>query len=270
MSPAAATPPSELRLFTRAQLAPAASTLTRTRVTVVFEDATLSTAEEAHWADLIDKGIADIEQYLGVSMGSQPLLYIVTGRVGLTSRYVPGPRPHVDLSLDRVRKGAAPYLHEAVHHLIALQRRVPISSTGHLWLIEGLPSYVEDAVAEVRGGQPGRVFNVSGNAGVDRDAATYLKTPIGGELSAFIGRTGSPDLTDREARAKPFYVMAQSFTKYIIERVSLARFTQDLLPVMLNAPRFEQSVKEVSGQTLEQLRSRWLADLEQKGKSLKE
>jgi hypothetical protein len=92
-------------------------------------------ADQARWADLISKGIGDIESFLKASFGSTKLEYYVSSRIRDTSFSIPGydGPPRVFLASDRVVRGAAPYIHEAVHHLVfrlRLTKRPPNHISG--------------------------------------------------------------------------------------------------------------------------------------------
>jgi hypothetical protein len=231
---------------------------------VVWFDAKISPAEQQRWGDLISKGVEDIETFLGLAFGSARLEYFVADGFGSTSLYSPGPTPHVLLPVDRVQRGAAPYLHETVHHLVFRYARNRTRPPVHTWILEGFPSYVEDAVAEQLGGTPGRVFTKGGNGGVDGEAQQALSTGLGREIVEFIGRTGTPSnlATDREHVASRFYVMAQSFTKFLIETIGLHTFTRRILPLLLNSEQLEAQIQLRTTKSLDALRREWLGRIE--------
>jgi len=236
----------------------------RARAVVWFEAAKISPSEEQRWGDLISKGVDGIETFLGLSCGPERLEYFVADGFGTTSHYVAGPTPRVFLPLSRVQSGAAPYLHETVHHLVFRYARHRTASPVHAWILEGFPSYVEDAVAEQIGGIPGRVFTKGGNVEIDAETRRALSTPVGRDIVEFIGRTGAPPNvdTDRENVASRFYVMGQSFTKYLIETMGLRAFTRTILPLFLNSEQLEAQVQVVTSKSLDQLRREWLARVE--------
>jgi hypothetical protein len=236
----------------------------RPRAVVWFDAAKISPADQQRWGDLISKGVEDIETFLGLSLGSARLEYFVADGFGSTSLYSPAPTPHVFLPVDRIQRGAAPYLHETVHHLVFRYARNRTRPPVHTWILEGFPSYVEDAVAQQLGGTPGRVFTKGGNGGVDAEARQALSTDLGREIVEFIGRTGTPPNldTDREHVASRFYVMGQSFTKYLIETIGLRTFTRRILPLFLNSEQLEVQIQLLTTKSLDLLRREWLGRIE--------
>jgi hypothetical protein len=239
----------------------------RPRAVVYFQPGLLSAADQERWADLISDGMTNIERLLRVSFGETRLEYYISGKVTETSfsfGWIPGNRPpRTYLASDRVQRGAAPYLHEAVHHLVF--RYTPRRTIGpqHLWMFEGFASYVEGAVVTRFGGVAGHVFDTAGNESIDADARAALQMPRGRELLAYVGRASMPpDLSDRAQVAKPFYVLSQSLTKYLIDVVGLDAFVRSLLPDLLNAAQFDADVARLSGKPLDRLRADWLERLE--------
>ena len=246
--------------------------LERPRVVVYVEAGFIPAPDQARWADLISKGIGDIERFLNASFGSTTLEYYVSSKVRDTSFSIPGygEPPRVFLASDRVARGAAPYLHEAVHHLVFSVARQQTATEPHFWLFEGFPGYVEDAVVARYGGTAGRVFVRGGNEAVDDEARAMLATPKGRELLAFVGRPGlPPGMEDRQAVAKPFYVLGQSLTKHLIEAIGLEAFVGSIVPHLLNTVKFEAEVQRACGKSLERVTAEWLASLERGGPSAK-
>lgn len=238
----------------------------RPRAVVYFDSTLLTPRERERWADLISDGVTHIEQFVGLPFSRDRLEYYVSGRQAITSYALDGTPPRVLLASDRVRRGAAPYLYEAAHHLLFQHtpRRTP--GLQHLWLIEGFASYVEDAVAARFGGVPGRVFARSGNDGIDAEARDALRMPRGQEVLAYVGRAGMPDgLSDRDNVARPYYVLAQSLTKHLIEAVGLATFVEVLLPHLLHAERLESEIARLCATSLERVTSEWRNRLEAAG-----
>jgi hypothetical protein len=127
------------------------------RAVVVFERGRLSEAQMERFAGLVDRGIRDVERYLGQAPSARRIRFFVGSRVSM-SRTV---RRTVLLPLERVKNDTAPYLHETVH-VLAPPR------CDCLWLGEGFASFVQSHVAEELGGYDGFVFSRGGNASVDR------------------------------------------------------------------------------------------------------
>ena len=123
------------------------------------------------------------------------------------------------LPLARVANQSAPYLHETVHSI------VPCPNCP-MWFSEGFASFVQSYVSEHMGGYDGIIFARQGNRGIDRDALRWLANERGQAVLPFIGKPEEPPQIneDRSNVAAPFYVMAQSLVKYIVENTASIRF----------------------------------------------
>jgi len=235
----------------------------RPRAVVWFEPDLLSRADAERWADLISLGVDDIEKLLDLTIGPERLEFYVDERLGSISHSVKSVPPRTFLSGARVKSGAAPYLHEAAHHFVFRFTRF-FSAPVPLWIVEGFASYVEDEVNETFGGIPGRVFTKTGNRGVDAEAREVLTTSFGREVLPFIGHAGTPKdiVADREHVGRSFYVLAQSFTKYLVETIGIKPFATAFLPVMADLDRLDLQLRQTTGRSLEQLRTDWLTPLQ--------
>jgi hypothetical protein len=157
----------------------------------------------------------------------------------------------VALPLRRVETHTAPYLHEVAHAL--LPGRNP-----ETWLNEGFASYVECWIAENVGGYAAGVFSDAGNGGIDADAARHLRTRYGQDALAYIGRDGTPRGFDRDRHrvAPPFYVLAHSFFKYLVENAGLP-----LAVRLLDEEHSAAALERSTGRPLESWKADWLARL---------
>jgi hypothetical protein len=219
------------------------------RATIVFEAGTLSEEEMGSFARLVDRGIADIESV--VSPGLPPnarrvgrLRYVVTRRVWMSQTR----GRTVFLPLERVRKGSAPYLHETTHALMP-------SRSECLWLSEGFASYLESWVSENLGGYDAHIFSTAGDRGIHDAARRLLKVDDGLAALPFVGRSGTPPgiFADRERVAGPYYVLSQSFLKFLVERTSVATVAG-----LFQEPDISGALAKATGQGTEALRGEWL------------
>jgi hypothetical protein len=222
------------------------------RAILYFQDGALSAAEQARFARLVDDGIRDIETYLRPAAGARGLRDgRITYRIGDEMPYALTRGTTVFLPVSRVRTSAAPYLHETVHVLV----RAPHRS---VWLSEGFASYVDGYVVEHLGGYDARVFTRGGNRGVDAEARGWLARDLGRAVLPYVGVSGEPPgmAWDRRRVAAPFYVMSQSFTKFLVERLGLG-------PVLdaVSSHDPEAALARASGRTLEAWRTEWRASL---------
>jgi len=219
------------------------------RATLYVEDGALTRGEAQRFSRLLDQGIAHIESYLGPAvpggLRSRRIVYRVVDRLP----YSMTRGRTVSLMLDRVRSDSAPYLHETVHVLVPTPHR-------SRWLSEGFASFVESHVSETMGGYDSRVFSRTGNRGVDGEAARWLSRETGRVVLPYVGAGGEPPQMRWERRrvAAPFYVMSHSFTKFLVERLGLARV---VALVSSRAP--EAELLRTSGRTAESWKAEWLA-----------
>jgi hypothetical protein len=184
------------------------------RAVVDFDPEGLDAAEREAFAHLADRGVGDLERLLFEDPGPrEPVRFVVSARIDMSRTF----GRTVLLPLHRVKWQEAPYLHEAVHALLPS----PHHST---WLTEGLACYLESWVAEHVGGYDAHVFTRAGDLRIHDAARGYLKSDLGREVLPWVGVPGEPPglFEDRESVARPFYVLAQSFTKYLVDRLGLA------------------------------------------------
>jgi hypothetical protein len=231
------------------------------RAVVLFDARELSTSEGDLLAKAVAQGLDDIERLLLVSFRlQQPLEFFVTPEFGGTSYSTLSP-PRVFLALDRVRERTAPFIHEAVHHLV-YGRAAAMNPDAHLWINEGFANYVQAVLAD-RSEYLQEHPMIPANERVDAVARAALATSVGQYVVTFVGRPGSPaGLEDRDQVGRPFYVLSQSLTKYLIHLAGVQRFAAEAVPSLWQGDRFAAVVQEMTGKPLEQLRSDWLTRLE--------
>jgi hypothetical protein len=219
--------------------------------TLLYEQGSLTPAEASRFSGLLDKGVIDVESYLrpaapgGLREG--PIVY----RVGPSLRYSMTRGRTVSLMLERVRSDSAPYLHETVHVLVPSPNR-------SVWLSEGFASYVESYVSENMGGYDARVFTKTGNRGVDSEAARWLGREAGRTVLPWVGTPGAPPEMEEQRRrvAAPFYVMSQSFSKFLVEKLGLARVV-----ALVSSRDPEGALRRLSGRRVDDWKADWLRTL---------
>lgn len=213
-----------------------------------FDPAALSAAEREHFADLVESGIVGLRAWLGAPpAGRRRICYFISAAVEISHSR----SGCVFLPLVRVRRHSAPYLHETTH-VLAPCDRCPT------WFSEGFASYLQSALAAQGGGYDGAIFTQHGNAGVDRDARRWLRTPEGRAVIGYIGADGEPPemTSNREQVAAPFYVLAQSFVKFLAAQAGTAALRR-----LLVAPDFDAAFGAATGVSLATWKRRWLAAL---------
>lgn len=218
------------------------------RATLWFERGALESDARAAFAGLVNRGILDIEAYLGVSRaGNRKIRYFISSQVEISHSM----RWSVYLPLNRVQNRTAPYLHETTH-VLAPCDECP------MWFSEGLASYVESYISEHGGGYDGRIFSRRGNRGIDQDARRWLASERGQAVAPFIGVHGEPPSInyDRSNVAAPFYVMAQSFVKFLVEHA-----TMEKLRCVFEAKNFDVNFLSAMGKTAGAWKEQWLEEL---------
>ena len=150
-----------------------------------------------------------------------------------------------------MQRKVAPYLHETTH-LVAPCDDCP------MWFSEGLAPYVQSYVSEHTGGYDGGIFTRRGNRGINQDAKRWLASDRGQAVVPFLGIHGEPPSidSDRTNVAAPFYVMAQSFVKFLVEQVTMPK----LKPVF-EAKDFDTELQSSTGKKPAEWKELWLADL---------
>lgn len=129
-------------------------------------------------------------------------------------------------------------------------------------MIEGFANYVQAALAEKTDYLREHPM-IPANSRIDDEARRILSTPAGLELVQWVGRSGIPPrLEDREHVARPFYVLSQSLTKYVIGLVGLRAFAAKAVPLPWDGQAFARFVDESAGTPLEQVRRNWLARID--------
>ena len=222
------------------------------RAMIVFEAGTLSEEEMESFARLVDRGIADIESVVGAGLPPDArrvgrLRYVVTRRVWMSQTR----GRTVFLPLERVRTRSAPYLHETTHALMP-------SRSDCLWLSEGFASYLESWVSENLGGYDAHIFSTAGDRGIHDAARRLLKVDDGLAALPFVGRSGTPPglFADRERVAGPYYVLSQSFLKFLVERTSVETVVR-----LFEEPDISGALAKATGRGTEELRREWLGTL---------
>jgi CubicO group peptidase (beta-lactamase class C family) len=217
---------------------------------------------------LLDETIPALQRFIGGPYpwqrfaGERITFYFAPGRFISHAR-----NGAVFISSWRVRDGAAPYLHEAMHVLLSAPLPDPSESAAvaHMratwpqWLHEGFPDYVAQAVADSLGIVEFDVFASGGSRGVDGTCAARLQHPRAPEVLAHIGAPGrllALSSPERQEVAPIFYACAHSFTRFLVRRTD-PPFVASLFAEIATGG-VEDRVRERTGQSLAALRADWL------------
>lgn len=170
-------------------------------------------------------------------------------------------RGAVFVPMARVKDGRAPFLHEAVHELLASRRLRPASPDGPrapLWLTEGLPDYVARVVAAELGITEEGPFGTPALSGVDAVCAERARTADGATMLPFVAGPGRPDVlftTDRARFAPTFYSCSFSFVKHLVASSSLRQVVGLFGETV---PALAARLAAIAGQPLADVRADWL------------
>jgi hypothetical protein len=225
-----------------------------TRSVVLFEKDAFSEAAMKRFAELVDRGVRDIDRLVNHVETDGPaerrITFLVRDDIAMSRSY----RRVVMLPGDRVRRDAAPYLHETTHILVPMKEDC-------LWLSEGFASYVQSHVAEKLGGYDGYVFSWGGNRNIDRLARRTLESSAGQAVLPYIGGKGEPPnlFENREQVAQPLYVLAHSFVKFMVESVGL-----DKVKALAQSGDIEGSAEKLTGRTIAVWKADWLTALQRR------
>jgi hypothetical protein len=210
-----------------------------------FETGALPQDRMSTFAALIEKGLKDIASFLKVPLPNErKIRYFISSEFATSHSQ----GRSIYLPLERVANQSAPYLHETVHAI------VPCPNCP-LWFSEGFASFVQSYVSEHMGGYDGIIFARRGNRGIDRDALRWLANERGQAVLPFIGKPEEPPqiAEDRNNVAAPFYVMAQSLVKHMVENTDI-----DTLRKVMDDAGFEHALEQMTGKTSEQWKQTWL------------
>ena len=195
------------------------------RTVLEYHPEDLSAAEGEAFSALIDRGVKDIEALVGLDLPpwakrTDRLRFVVSARVPISRTF----GTTVLLPLERVRSRSAPYLHETVHALVPPRG-------DRAWLTEGLACYLESWVSENRGGYDAHVFTRARDREIHAAARGYLEREAGRCVLPWVGGHGEPPLMeeDRSGVARPFYVLSQSLTKYVVDSAGLGAVVRGLV-----------------------------------------
>jgi len=231
----------------------------------------------AAFSDSLDSSVGWLKAFMGgpyewQRIANRPVLFYLSP--GQFISHASG-RDAVFISLNRIRKGDAPTLHEASHEL--LSPPVPFapyeyadSAAGELvaahfpfWLVEGLPDYLAQATAAATGFHEGDVFDIGGLAKVDSVCAARLTASsrraeilerVGGQ-----GRLEALFTSERGEVAPTFYACSQSITRYLVNRIGI-RATVRLFPA-IQSGTWTTEVEAAAGEPVATLREDWLVEI---------
>jgi hypothetical protein len=234
----------------------------------------MSTDAEREFSSQMERYFVATSQYLGrrfdtgARRNAKPTYYL-TNRAGISHAQSTG----VFLRAERVVPAPAIAIHESVHLLLMSNPLAPrnrtdltpeedarLTSITGVWLAEGFAGYVSYELAPMLGIGPDHLFVKGDRTTVDAEAREWMRDPRGAYVLPFVGFQGVPDglVSDRVNVAPPFYVLAQSFTAYLVGQAGL-RAVIRLYEEHFNGTRgIQDDVRRITGQDLARWRAEWL------------
>lgn len=235
------------------------------RVVLWVEPGALDDTTQRRFARTLDDGVLAVERTLGAAFDTahyeEDAIHVFVASDVTVSHVYGGyahqqhARPYLYLSAERVRAGAAPYLHELTH-LVAWR-------FGSHSLREGVASWVETAIAERGEHRGAALFGVTTTRRADELALQMLASPAGGRVLPWVGRGGFADRAITEAtpanRASraAYYVLSQSFAQHLVREAGVAAVAR-----LYGAPDTEAAYVAVTGRDREAWIRGWMAALE--------
>jgi hypothetical protein len=232
---------------------------------------------QAALVDSLDRGIAELHRLMGAPLswqriGGRPVRYYLVSERMISHASGQGV---VFISMFHVRNGTAPYLHEALHELLAppppfFYREYPDTVMAEAkfqampyWLMEGLPDYLAQVAAARAGTREGDVFATGGPDRADSTCAARLEGhELRSELLRTLGGRGAVDqlfTTDRIRVAPAFYACAQSLAGYLVGTIGVDR-TVALFPAIREG-EWIPVLERAAAVPLDTLRARWQSRL---------
>ena len=198
----------------------------------------------------IDKGIEDIEAFLGVEFdseiyGQEWIEYFVHGRRA-RSHTLTGSSPrkylHPVVLLSQAKRRRTPYLAETV--------KIIAWDWGSRWLFNGLSVHLNDALS----GYP--AFPNFGDPLDDMAAAALGEgSPVTGQALELVGRNGVPKLDNQRVR-RMFYVLSGSFVGHLVRAAGISKI-MEVYPIKDTA----SAILAVTGKSVAAWKEEWMRTL---------
>ena len=228
-----------------------------------------STSETWHRAivDTLDRGLAELKRLIGAPLAWQRI-------ADRPVQYWLGPGAFIShgsgkdfafITVNRALTGRAPWLHEALHELLAPIQDADASSFGKwpLWITEGMPSALATMAPTAAGVHEGDIWGVGDRAKIDSVCASRIVTnPWKEDLLRVIGGHGRVEAlftTDRGKVAPTFYPCSESMSRFVIETIGVPAAVE-LYPSASNGS-WDAKLERASGLPVSELQAKWRARL---------
>lgn len=228
------------------------------RAFVFAEQGLLTQPELNEYGELVNKGVADVERYLGIKFDSKyysdtRMSFFVSNDI--KHSYFSGSeslQPFIFTEGLRVKLKSDPYLHEIAHAILG--------ETGSAWLTEGIANYVSSYVSKRFGGYDHKVFGNRSNRGVDghvrellasEDNARHLPQIL--SASAYFDFSVFANDEQIQKFRAVAYPAAHSFVKFMVKNVGLEKMKKIYI-----RKDTDKAVEEITGKTKDQWEKMWL------------
>ena len=222
----------------------------------------LTDEQAGAFAASVDRGLTRLSALLGRSLDrahydEDTLQLFIADGIGVSHVYggyshASHRRPYLYLDAARVRRGDAPYLHEATH-ILAWQ-------FGSHSLREGIASWAEAVLIGEGVSSSTGLFGMGSRTVADRRARELVHDTALAHVVLAIGRAGMPDpgiTSPASPRTREsYYVMSQSFASFLIEHIGIAGTL-----ALHEAAGTDEAYQRTTGHPLERWRGDWLAAL---------
>ena len=237
----------------------------------------LAAEAEREFSSNLERHFVATSEYLQrpfdrVSRKTAKPAYYLTNRAGISHAEA----TRVFLHAGRVIASPAIAIHETVHLLLFTDPEAPrtrsdltpeedarLMATTGVWLAEGFAGYAAFELAARLGIEPDRLFVKGDRTTVDEEARQWTRDARGAKVLPFVGSRGIPDglLSDRLNVAPPFYVLSQSFSKYLVEHAGLAVIVRLHEEHFAGTRSIEDDVRGTTGKDLVEWRQEWVRAL---------
>jgi len=250
-----------------AQLRAHGTRIDQARVVLWYRASDLHADTAREFAERLSSGIDEIEAVLGTKYDARyyrqaKIECFVATEAEMSHAYT-GRKPYFFVTPERVNAREVPYRHELTH-IVAWW-----SCGKALWLQEGFADYVSGEARRRFPHEPEYDMNVFNPRGRDIDVvarrvsdgrtAARVLPLIGADampMSLWHRRAFNAIFADREITAPAFYNLSHSFTRYVVQRIGMAK-----LEAACRAWKPSRTIARDAGTTMEKLKAEWLKSL---------
>jgi len=226
-------------------------------------------------SDTISTGITAAEKFINAPLSwqvhsmDQPYVFYFRSDTLISHASLSG---FVSISFWRIKRGKAPWLHEAIHEMLysktdkwyspAMTEKFADENMP-LWLHEGLPDYIAMEVSRQNHLSHFDVFSNSSSTNADSLFLENMKSANASYIISHIGAKGvMPELSSKNRidYAPGFYHGSCSFVQFIAYNYGL----NVLLTAISLSGKEQESIEEATGKPLAVLKKEWLDKLKVK------